>query len=36
MLIYTKDGYIELKINDFLTDAEYYQKIIILKKNLLV
>ena len=33
MLIRTKNGFIEININDFITDEEYYKKILILKQE---
>ena len=33
MLIRIKNGFIEISINDFITDEEYYKKILILKQE---
>ena len=35
MLFRTKEGFIEININDFITDEAYYEKIMSLKEKLL-
>ena len=34
MLIRIKNGFMEININDFITDEEYYKKIMILKHEM--